>query len=102
MKLPIFYLIISKREDYKMAKYTIQLSKKTQKELDNLPDNEALKVINVISSLAVNPRPKGYKKLRGRDAYRLRKGKYRIIYEVFDDLLIVDIIAVGHRRDIYN
>jgi mRNA interferase RelE/StbE len=49
-----------------------------------------------------NPRPHGVKKLKGRDGYRIRVGNYRIIYEVYDDQLIIDIIAIGHRKDIYE
>ena len=55
-----------------------------------------------IMGLAYDPRPVGYKKLRGMEAYRIRVGTYRIIYEIIDDKLIVDIIAVGHRQSIYK
>ena len=47
-------------------------------------------------------RPIGYKKLKGREAYRIRVGNYRIIYEIVDFELIVTIITLGHRKDIYN
>ena len=49
-----------------------------------------------------NPRPIGYLKLKGRDAYRIRVADYRIIYEIFDDILLIDIINLGHRKDIYD
>ena len=48
-----------------------------------------------------NPRPVGNKKLKGRDGYRIRIGNYRIIYDIFDSELIIDVIALGHRKDIY-
>ena len=51
--------------------------------------------------LPTNPRPPGYKKLKGWNGYRIRVADYRIIYEVFDDELIVDVITLGHRKDIY-
>jgi len=54
-----------------------------------------------IYSLANNPRPQGFKKLRNRDGYRIRVADYRIIYDIFDNLLVVDVIDLGHRKDIY-
>jgi mRNA interferase RelE/StbE len=56
-----------------------------------------------ISELATDPRPPGVKKLKGSDGlYRIRVGDYRIIYEIQDRLLVVLIVTVGHRRDIYK
>jgi len=55
-----------------------------------------------IYNLANNPRPAGCKKLKGRDSYRIRVADYRIIYEIFDDILLVDVIDMGHRKDIYE
>ena len=85
-----------------MPVYTITISKTAQKQLDKLNDIIANTIIEAIKVLAENPRPNGYKKLKGRDGYRIRKGDYRIIYDVYDKVLIIDIIAIGHRRDIYN
>ena len=58
--------------------------------------------MDAIAGLEENPRPAGYIKLKGRDAYRIRTGNYRIIYDIFDSELIVDIITLGHRKDIYE
>ena len=55
-----------------------------------------------IYSFADNPRPRGYKKLKNRDGYRIRVADYRIIYDIFDDLLVVDVIDLGHRKEIYD
>ena len=85
-----------------MPNYTIILSKRAQKQLDKLSDNIAEPIIDAIAGLEDNPRPKGYKKLKGRDGYRIRAGNYRIIYTVFDDELLVDVIELGHRKDIYE
>lgn len=85
-----------------MPKYTVTISKTAQKQLDKLPDNIANPLIKVIQSLANNPRPHGYRKLKGRDGYRIRKGSYRIIYDIFDTVLVVDVVAVGHRKGIYE
>jgi mRNA interferase RelE/StbE len=84
-----------------MPNYTVVLSKKAQKQLDKLSDFIAEPIFEAISNLEENPRPAGNKKLKGRDGYRIRIGNYRVIYDIFDTQLIVDVIAVGHRKDIY-
>jgi len=85
-----------------MAAYHITISKSAQKRLDKLSDAIAGRLITAIYALADDPRPHGYKKLKGRDAYRIRVGDYRIIYEIFDNTLIISVIDVGDRKDIYN
>jgi mRNA interferase RelE/StbE len=85
-----------------MPDYQIFISKTAQKQLDELPDPITEKLITYIWQLSKNPRPSGYKKLEGREAYRIRKGDYRIIYEIIDKLLVIDIIAVGQRQHIYK
>jgi mRNA interferase RelE/StbE len=70
--------------------------------LDKLSDNITWPIIEAISGLEQNPRPVGYKKLKGRDGYRIRVANYRIIYEIIDQQLIVEVIALGHRKDIYQ
>jgi len=85
-----------------MHNYAITISKTAQRQLNSLPDNTAEKLIGVIQRLAHNPRPSGYKKLKGRDGYRIRNGNYRILYEISDSNLIIDVIAIGHRKYIYR
>ena len=85
-----------------MPEYRIVLSKRAQKQLDKLSDNIAEPIIAAIGGLQQTPRPIGYKKLKGRDAYRIRTGNYRIIYEIYDKELIVDIITLGHRKEVYE
>ena len=85
-----------------MPKYTVTLTKKAQKQLDKLTHAIARPILETIGNLADNPRPHAYKKLTGRDGYRIRAGDYRIIYEIFDDVLLVDVINLGHRKDIYD
>ncbi|GAA4447602.1 hypothetical protein GCM10023189_04150 [Nibrella saemangeumensis] len=58
--------------------------------------------METIQHLAKNPRPAGYKKLKGRTAYRIRKGDYRIIYDIYDKVVVVEAIVMGHRREIYE
>jgi mRNA interferase RelE/StbE len=85
-----------------MARYKIFISKTAQKALDKLPDSAAESLIQEIARLGDNPRPFGYKKLKGRNGFRIRKGNYRIIYEIIDRILTIDIIAIGDRKDIYD
>jgi mRNA interferase RelE/StbE len=85
-----------------MSNYSVVLSKKAQKQLDKYTDDIAEPLINAITELENNPHPNGSLKLKGRDGYRIRVGNYRIIYEIIDNLLIIDIITIGHRKDIYE
>ena len=85
-----------------MPDYKIQLTVTARKQLDKLPERTATILLTLINSLSKNPRPAGYKKLKGRDAYRVRKGDYRVIYELLDKILVVEVIAIGNRKDIYD
>lgn len=85
-----------------MPDYAVYLSRKAQKQLDDLPDKVVSTLIPAITDLGGNPRPNGCKKLKGRDGYRIRIGNYRVIYEIFDSELIIDVITLGHRKDIYE
>jgi len=85
-----------------MAKYIVSLTRKAQKQLDKLPDNITQPIFEAIDDLAANPRPHGCKKLKGRDGYRIRVGDYRVIYDIFDAQLIIDVVSLGHRKDIYD
>lgn len=82
--------------------YEISILRRAQKELAKLPQKDYQKVRNAIRNLADNPRPSGCKKLKGRPAWRIRVGVYRVIYEISDQKLIITIIDLGHRRDIYR
>ncbi|WP_354360598.1 type II toxin-antitoxin system RelE/ParE family toxin [Pedobacter sp. UYP30] len=55
-----------------------------------------------ISNLAENPRPSGYIKLKNRNGYRIRIGNYRVLYDIFDSVLTIEIITLGHRKNIYG
>ena len=82
--------------------YKVRIEKEVKKKLHQISEPYFSKIQNAILKLADNPRPKGYKKLLDRKAYRVRVGVYRIIYEIHDDILLVDIIRIGHRKEIYN
>ena len=85
-----------------MPKYAIIITRTAQKQLDKMPDDIANPLLDLITSLADNPRPHGYKKLKGRNGYRMRQGNYRVIYDIYDKQLVVNVIAVGNRKDIYE
>ena len=84
-------------------RYTIEITDDVEKALERLPKNIVVRIDRAINSLSFNPRPQGYKKLVGTDNdYRLRAGDYRIIYSIEDDRLVVMVIDVGHRKDVYR
>lgn len=82
--------------------YTVTLKKCAVKALQDINEPYYSNIKNAIYALADNPRPQGYKKLKGRDGYRIRVADYRIIYDIFDNILLVDVIDLGHRKDIYE
>ena len=82
--------------------YSITIRKNAIKFLESVDEPDYTKIKTSISLLAENPRPSGCKKLKNRDAYRIRQGNYRIIYEILDAILTVDVIAIGHRKNIYD
>jgi mRNA interferase RelE/StbE len=85
-----------------MAKYEVVIKKSVFKTLSKLNDKLAEDLENLMLSLENNPRPSGYKKLKGRPAYRIRQGNYRIIYEINDNIITVTVTNVGHRKDVYD
>ncbi len=82
--------------------YKLRIEKSVQKALEKIDEPYYSKIKTAILSLADNPRPQGYKKLKGRDGFRIRVANYRIIYDIFDNILSVDVIELGHRKDIYE
>lgn len=82
--------------------YQLVILRRAQKELAKLPEPEYQRVTTAIHALAEVPRPPGCIKLTGRDAWRIRVGQYRIIYEITDATCIVTVVDVGNRRDIYR
>ena len=86
-----------------MPKYSVRFVRSARKELEQLPDAALQRVFARIEALAENPRPPGCKKLRGAtDLWRIRVGNYRVVYQVADAVLLVEIRAVGDRKDVYE
>lgn len=83
-------------------RYRVVLPKSVQKQLDRLPDEIARRILARLTELESNPRPPDVKKLKGRNAWRIRVGDYRVIYEIHDRELHILVITVGHRREVYH
>jgi mRNA interferase RelE/StbE len=82
--------------------YVVRIKRSAEKEMDGLQEAIFQRVAQAILSLEHNPRPRGCRKLRGAQDYRLRVGPYRILYSVDDRTRVVVVSAVGHRRDVYR
>jgi mRNA interferase RelE/StbE len=82
--------------------YKVTLKKRVLKALEKIDEPYYSKIKEAIYSLADNPRPLGYKKLKNIDSYRIRVSDYRVIYDIIDDMLLIDVIDLGHRKEIYS
>lgn len=86
-----------------MALYKIEWKRTATKELKQLPKNAILKALSIVQELSTDPHPNASIKLSGTDhTYRIRFGDYRLIYNVMDQVLIIEVIRVGHRKDVYR
>ena len=85
-----------------MEKYKIEIKKSTAKEIKKLPTQVIKKVLAKISSLSEKPRPPDSVKLSGEEKYRIRCGDYRILYTIEDAVLVVSVVKVGHRKEVYR
>jgi mRNA interferase RelE/StbE len=82
--------------------YQIEISKGALKQLKKLSPELQERIQLKIDDLAIEPRPDGVKKLKNRDGYRIRVGNYRVIYNILDDILLIIIVEIGHRSNIYK
>ena len=83
--------------------HRIQIAPSAVRQLRNLPTSVQERIVEHIEELAVEPRPRGVVKLQGEDdLYRIRVGDYRVIYTIRDEELIVLVLRVGHRREVYR
>lgn len=86
-----------------MSLYSIEFSSSALRDLKKLPKSEAERIHEKILGLAENPRPPGCVKLAGSgELYRIRVGNYRVIYSINDGILVVIILRIAHRREVYR
>ena len=86
-----------------MASYSVELTRTAEKQLRRIAQRHRIRLVEAIHGLVDRPRPHGARKLQGYDdVYRIRVGQYRVVYEVLEDRVIVIVLKVGHRRDIYK
>ncbi len=85
-----------------MAEYEILFKKSVQKDFNAIHKKDLKKILGRIKLLAEDPRPPGCEKLTGQQRYRLRQGRYRILYSIQDDELTIWVVKVGHRKDVYR
>ena len=86
-----------------MAKYKIEMARSAEKALYKLPKNDLGRVVEAIKALAGNPFPQGYRKLSGeQDTYRIRIGSYRVIYEIYHKIVLIKILKIGDRKEVYR
>jgi len=82
--------------------YRVEITKKAEKQIGRMDKRTAQRIADMIVSLVDDPRPVGCKKLVGDDRWRVRLGDYRILYLIEDDVLIVTVVEVAHRREVYR
>jgi mRNA interferase RelE/StbE len=85
-----------------MAKYSLSFKTSVAKDLRQIPKRDVQNILKRIEGLADDPRPSGSEKLSGQERFRVRQGTYRIIYEIKDQELVITVVKVGHRRDVYR
>lgn len=85
-----------------MAAYKIYFRESVEKDFSLIPKKDIQKILRRIEALGKDPRPSGCEKLTGQERYRVRQGRYRIVYSIQDEVLTVWIVKVGHRKDVYR
>ena len=85
-----------------MASYSLAFKKSVAKDLRSIPNQDVKRILKRIDSLRENPRAVGSIKLSGQERYRVRQGVYRIVYEIQDTELIVIVVKVAHRSEVYK
>ena len=98
--MPIQLLVKSMLKEKRM--YKVRIEKAVIKSLEKINEPYYSKIKIAILKLAGNPHPQGYKQLKGRDGFRIRVADYRIIYNIFEDILSINVIDLGNRKDIYK
>jgi len=82
--------------------YKINFARSTKKDFKRINRQDAIRIVTAISLLADNPRPRGVKKMSGQDAWRIRVGEYRVVYDIHDNVITILILKIAHRKDVYR
>ena len=85
-----------------MASYKLVFKRSVTRDLRAIPKRDLKRILKKIESLAENPRPPGSEKLSSQERYRVRQGKYRIIYEIQNQQLVIVVVKVAHRKAVYR
>jgi mRNA interferase RelE/StbE len=85
-----------------MGRYKLVFKKSVAKDLRDISKKDVARILKCFDALSEDPRAPGCEKLSGQERYRVRRGVYRIVYEIKDDLLMVVVVKIGHRRDVYR
>lgn len=85
-----------------MGSFRLLIKPSAVREIEGLPKADRQRVVKRIQALGSDPRPPGCEKLSGRELYRVRQGSYRIVYEIVEREVVVTVVKVGHRRDVYR
>ena len=85
-----------------MEKYRLTIKPSAEKELSKAPKKILRQIVAKVRDLAIEPRPVGSEKLSGDEKYRVRQGDYRIVYSIDDKTRSVEVVRIGHRRDVYR
>ena len=85
-----------------MDAYKIFFKRSVEKDFESIPRKDLKRILDRIKALADDPRPAGCEKLTGQERYRVRQGKYRIVYSIQDNELTIWVVKVGHRKDVYR
>lgn len=85
-----------------MARYDLRFKPSVTRDLRNIPRADVQRILARIESLRDDPRPPGSEKLSAQERYRVRQGNHRILYTIADAELVVEVVKVGHRRDVYR
>jgi mRNA interferase RelE/StbE len=86
-----------------MDSYRIEWKRSATQELRRLPREMVGRILKAVEQLATDPYPSGVRKLAGSEhTFRIRVGDYRVIYSILASALLIEVIRVGHRRDVYN
>ena len=85
-----------------MAAYRVFFKESVEKDFNTIPKKDLEKILHRIEMLMEDPRPANCEKLTGQERYRLRQGRYRIIYSIRDKELTIWVVKVGHRKEVYK